>query len=242
MGRSANTPETHLPWPALIPGTLVRRYKRFLADVQLDGGRLVTAHCPNSGAMTACCEPGRTVYLSHHDTPRRKLKYTWEIIDMPTSLVGVNTMVPNRLVFQSVTAGRIDALGGYDHATREVTVGDHSRIDLMLHNNGQDRCYVEIKNCTLVNDGVARFPDAVTARGRKHLVALERLVAAGYRCAMFYLIQRMDARVFRPADHIDADYGRQLRHAVRKGVEIMAYDVSIDLKTIAIRRKIPCKI
>ena len=229
-------------WPALIPGKLVRRYKRFLADIDLDSGGRVTAHCANSGRMTACCEPGRPVYLSYHDNPKRKLKYTWELIHMPTSLVGVNTMVPNRLVYQSVTEGMIAELAGYDSAVREVKVGDHSRIDLLLSNGDHDRCYVEVKNCTLVEDRIGCFPDAVTSRGLKHLVVLQEQVAAGNRCAMFYLIQRMDAVVFRPADHIDPAYGRQLRRAVKNGVEIMVYDVHIDLQSITIRRKVPWEI
>jgi sugar fermentation stimulation protein A len=226
-------------WPELVPGTLIRRYKRFLADVRLESGQEVTAHCANSGRMTACCDPGRTVYLSRQDNPRRKLKYTWELIEMPSSLVGVNTMVPNRLVHQSVVSDTVSELVGYQDAIREVKVGKHSRIDLMLSGGDRDRCYVEIKNCTLVENGVARFPDAVTSRGLKHLVELEKLVAKGYRCVMFYLIQRMDARLFRPADDIDPAYGNELRRVVNSGVEMLAYDVFIDLSSIVLRRKVP---
>ncbi len=228
-----------LDWPKLIPGTLVRRYKRFLADVDLDSGEIVTAHCPNSGAMTACCDPGRRVYLSYHDNPRRKLKYTWELIKMPTSLVGVNTLVPNRLVFASLKAGEVPELSDYDKITSEVKTGLNSRLDLLLEKGESERCFVEIKNCTLVEDGLACFPDAVTARGLKHLVEMQRLVSSGDRCMMFYLIQRMDAEVFRPADHIDPAYGKELRQAAEHGVEIMVYDVRIDLEKIALNRKIP---
>jgi sugar fermentation stimulation protein A len=228
-----------LTWPKLIPGTLIRRYKRFLADVKLRDGTIVTAHCPNTGSMQACCEPGRPVYLSVHDNPKRKLKYTWEIISMPTSLVGVNTLVPNRLVYKSITDGLVDELKGYERVTREVKVGNHSRIDLMLANDDRDRCYVEIKNCTLVSEGEAFFPDAVTSRGLKHILELRSLVAKGYRSVMFYFIQRMDAGIFKSADHIDPDYGRELRQAVKKGVEVLAYDVSIDLSGIRLNRKIP---
>jgi len=229
-------------WPELVSGTLIRRYKRFLADVRLHSGEQVTAHCANSGRMTACCEPGRTVYLSRHDNPKRKLKYTWELIEMPTSLVGVNTMIPNRLVHQSVVSGAVEELGGYANAIREVNVGKHSRIDLLLSNSDRDRCYVEVKNCTLVENGVAHFPDAVTSRGLKHLVELETLVADGYRCVMFYLIQRMDATLFRPADTVDPAYGKQLRRVLKSGVEILVYDVSIDLSSISLDRKIPFEI
>ncbi len=228
-----------LKWPKLVRGTLVKRYKRFLADVRLDNGKMVTAHCPNTGSMKGCSESGQPVYLSLHDNPRRKLKYTWELIEMPTSLVGVNTLVPNRLVFQSAEAGLISELAGYEVVEREVKIGSNSRIDLRLSNCRKDRCYVEIKNCTLVENGVALFPDAVTSRGLKHLKELETLVRSGCRCVMFYFIQRMDARVFKPADHIDPAYGKGLQRAVNRGVEILIYDVCVDLTGIKLNRRIP---
>ncbi len=228
-----------LTWPDLIPGTLVRRYKRFLADVKLSSGETVTAHCPNSGAMLECSEPGRPVYLSYHDNPKRKLKYTWEIIEMPTSLVGVNTLVPNRLVKKTIEDGQIKELSGYNKVVAEVKAGAHSRLDLLLKDGKKQDCYVEIKNCTLVNDKVARFPDAVTSRGFKHLVELQRLVTEGYRCVMFYLIQRMDAALFQPADHIDPKYGEQLRTAIAHGVKILVFDVIIDMQSIRINNKLP---
>jgi len=227
-----------LPWPELFSGTLVKRYKRFLADVRLDDGSLVTAHCPNSGTMKACAEPGRPVYLSFHDNPKRKLKYTWEIIDMPDSLVGVNTMVPNRLVKQAIGDGLVRELKGYDRVVAEVKTGVGSRLDFLLEKDDGKNCFVEVKNCTLVEDGVARFPDAVTTRGRKHLVELQRLITEGNRGVMFFLVQRMDADAFSPADHIDPAYGQELRKAHRNGVEILVYDVSIDLKHIRLNRKI----
>lgn len=235
MGKSK---KSGLHWPDLIKGTLVKRYKRFLADVELENGETVTAHCPNSGSMTGCCEPGRPVYLSFHDNPKRKLKYTWELIDMPSSLVGVNTLVPNRLVKKSVEAELVKELAGYEKVESEVKAGENSRIDLMLSNGENDRCYVEIKNCTLVENGTAYFPDAVTSRGLKHLNELRNLVARGFRCAMFYLIQRADADLFKPADHIDPAYGDGLRLAVKNGVEVLVYDVDIDLKGIALNRAI----
>ena len=231
-----------LIWPKLIPGTLIKRYKRFLADVKLKDGTIVTAHCPNTGSMAGCSEPGRTVYLSTHDNPKRKYKYTWELIEMPTSLVGVNTLVPNRLVFESLKAGVVPELTGYEAVDREVKINDHTRLDFVLTDHNGLRCYGEIKNCTLVNDGVAAFPDAVTVRGLKHLTELEALVESGHRCSMFYFIQRMDARIFRPADHIDPEYGKGLRRAVRRGVEILVYDVYIDLKGIKLNRKIPIQL
>lgn len=227
-----------LPWPPLLRGTLVKRYKRFIAEVTLRNGRVVKAHCPNSGSMQACCQPGRPVYLSRSDNPKRKLKYTWELIEMPDSLVGVNTLVPNRLVAHAILAGQVSALAGYKALAREVKVGDHSRIDICLSSDQGQRCYVEVKNCTLVENGRACFPDAVTTRGLKHLHDLQNLVQAGHRAVMFYLIQRMDACSFAPADHIDPAYGQALRTAVKNGVEIVTYDVKIDLAQIRLNAPI----
>ena len=228
-----------LKWPELISGTLIKRYKRFITDVRLSDGKIVHAHCPNTGSMQGCCEPGRPVYLSLHDNSRRKLKYTWELIEMPTSLVGVNTLVPNRLVFESIKAGLVPELHGYDAVEREVKISNHSRIDLVLKSKNKPPCYVEIKNCTLVVGGVALFPDAVTARGLKHITELVALVNSGCRGVMFYFIQRTDARAFKPADLIDPEYGQALRRAVHRGIEILVYDVAIDLAGIKLNRKLP---
>ena len=227
-------------WPDLIRGTLIKRYKRFLADVRLESGDTVTAHCPNSGSMKACSEPGRPVYLSHHDNPKRKLKYTWEMIDMGSSLVGVNTNVPNKLVKSSIEAGMIPELAGYETVTPEVKVSDHSRLDLVLSDPDKGRCYIEIKNCSLVDRGHAQFPDAVTERGLKHIHELESLLQQGNRCVMFYLIQRMDADRFSPADHIDPAYGKGLRQAAKQGVETLVYDTAITTQGIIIGNKVPC--
>ncbi|MDX9818185.1 MULTISPECIES: DNA/RNA nuclease SfsA [Desulfococcus] len=226
----------------MIPGRLIKRYRRFLADVVLENGQAVTAHCPNSGKMTSCCEPGMPVYLSFHDNPKRKLKYTWEIIRMPTSLVGVNTLVPNRLVAASIGQGLVEELSGYASVQREASVGRNSRIDLLLSDGAGGRCYVEVKNCTWVQDGVASFPDAVTARGLKHLVELRRLAKKGDRCVMFYLIQRMDAEYFVPADEIDPKYGEGLRLAAKEGVEILVFDVVITLEWIRLNKRIPYRL
>lgn len=228
-----------LPWPELFPGKLIKRYKRFLADVELTDGREVTAHCPNSGSMKACSEPGRTVFLSYHDNPKRKLKYTWELIKMPESLVGVNTLVPNRLVSQSIKADAVKELTGFNSITSEVTTSKGTRLDLLLSNKENERCYVEIKNCSLVEDNIAFFPDAVTTRGLKHLVELQKLLAANCRSVIFYLVQRMDAGLFRPAAHIDDTYARELVKAKKNGVEILVYDVVIDLEKITLGKKLP---
>jgi len=227
-----------LKWSRLIQGTLIRRYKRFKAEVRLRNGHRVTAFCPNTGSMLGCSEPGRTVYLSRHNHPGRKLKYTWELIAMPSSLVGINTGVPNRLVKQAVAAGEVPELSGFEGIRSEVNYGNRSRIDLLLE-SGCSKCYVEIKNCTLVEEKTAYFPDAVTERGLKHLRDLQAEVRSGNRAVMFYLIQRMDAEVFSPADHIDPAYGKELRKAVKAGVEILAYDVNLDLSGIRLNRSIP---
>ncbi len=241
-------PEAVLPWPPLTRGVLLKRYKRFIADVRLDNGEIVTAHCANSGRMTSCCEAGRPVYLSFHDNPRRKLKYTWELIEMPSTiggapaLVGVNTVIPNRLVAASLRARAVPELAAYSEVRTEVKVGNGSRLDIRLDGEGLPPCFVEVKNCTLVTDGLAQFPDAVTTRGHKHLVELQRLVAEEMRCCMFYFIQRMDAQRFEPAAQIDGAYAAELARAVENGVEILVYDVRIDLKKIALRRSLPYRI
>ena len=227
-----------LKWPRLTQGILIKRYKRFMADVKLRNNHVVTAHCPNSGSMKACCDPGRTVYLTRHNKPSRRLKYTWEMIDMGTSLVGVNTIVPNRLTKAAVLAGDVPELAGYETVRSEVKYGNNSRIDILLE-NGTGHCFVEVKNCTLVTEGLARFPDAVTSRGFKHLVELQEQVKQGDRAVMFYLIQRMDADRFEPADHIDPAYGQELRKAVQNGVEILVYDVAINLEGIRLNQAVP---
>jgi sugar fermentation stimulation protein A len=231
-----------LSWPPLVRGVLLKRYKRFMADVRLDSGETVTAHCANSGRMTSCCEAGRPVFLSTHDNPRRKLKYTWELIEMATSLVGVNTGMPNRLVAAALRKRAVPELAAYTIVTTEVSVNGTSRLDIRLDGEGLPPCFVEVKNCTLVTQGVARFPDAVTSRGRKHLVELQRLVADGARGLMFYFIQRMDAERFEPAKEIDPAYAAELARAMAGGVEVLAYDVRIDLNKIALGRPLPCRI
>jgi sugar fermentation stimulation protein A len=242
MTRQNGTDNSGLAWPHLIRGKLVKRYQRFLADVKLDDGRQVTAHCANSGRMTGCSQSGRPVYLSYHDNPRRKYNYTWELIRMPDAWVGVNTLVPNRLVAHAISNGHLSELNGYEKVMREVTVDSHTRLDLKLSAKGRRDCFIEVKNCTLVEQGHAMFPDAPTIRGQKHLTALERLNKKGARAVIFFLVQRTDAQVFSPADQIDPEYGRLLRRVVKAGVNVLAYDVHIDLKYIAVRRALPIRL
>ncbi len=242
MSAAKTTPAAGHPWPPLIRGRLVRRYQRFLADVILDNGQAVTAHCPNSGRMTGCSQPGQPVFLSYQNNPKRKLKYRWELIEMPTSLVGVNTLVPNRLLADAIRSGLVPAFKAYTDVFSEVTVNQHTRLDLKLTAVDLPECYIEIKNCTLVEGPWAMFPDAPTTRGQKHLQVLTALKNSGLRAVIFFLIQRSDARRFKPADRIDPEYGRQLRHAAAQGVEIMAYDTVIDLERIRLGRPLPCRL
>jgi sugar fermentation stimulation protein A len=224
---------------SLIPGILIRRYKRFLADIELENGEIITAHCPNSGSMRTCQTPGWKVMLSFHDNPSRKYKHTWEMVHNGICWIGINTGVPNRIVEEAIKNGRIESLEGYSEMKLEVRYGKNSRIDFFLQNDKQ-KCYVEVKNVTLVEeDGCYYFPDAVTERGRKHLYELIEMVGQGHRSVMFYLIQRNDGSVFKPASHIDPKYSESLREALNRGVEIMVYQAEVTPESIVIKEKIP---
>ena len=209
----------------LLSGTLIKRYKRFLADVRLGDGREITVHCPNSGTMKTCAEPGRPVIVSDSQNPARKLRYTWEMIQMGRTWVGVNTMNPNAAVPEFIKAGKIPELAGYASLKREVKYGKNSRIDALLSGGAKARpeCYVEIKNTTMRDGNFAAFPDACTERGQKHLEELTRMVEQGKRAVMFFFIGRSDCKHFRPADEIDPRYGAALRLAAARGVELLAY-------------------
>ena len=224
--------------PPLVKGTLIRRYQRFLADVRLQNGKTITASCPNTGRMTTCGEPGSLIYMSQNDNPNRKYQYTWELTQTEKSLVGINTNVPNKVVYRSLKKGQIAELEGYKDIRKEIKYGENSRIDLLLL-NGKEQCYVEVKNVTLVEDGVARFPDAVTTRGTKHLNELMAMVEAGHRATMFYFIQREDATLFKPADDVDPVYAETLREAHKKGVEIIVYDAKVTLEEVLLGKPIP---
>lgn len=203
-----------------VYGTLIRRYQRFLADVRLDGGEVVCAHCPNTGRLTGCAEPGQRVALSFHPSPTRKYPYTWEMVFNGRCWVGIHTGRANRLAEDLIRSGRLPQLGGYAGIRREVPCGGESRIDLLLEDYGR-RCYVEVKNVTLVlEDGRYAFPDAVTLRGQKHLRSLMGAVDAGHRAAMLFVIQRTDGEGFRAAREIDPRYAALLNEAAAAGVEI----------------------
>jgi sugar fermentation stimulation protein A len=221
----------------LIRGTLVQRYKRFLADVRLPDGSVVTAHCTNTGSMMGCREPGSIVYLSRCANPNRKLLYTWELVRVNKIWVGINTLHPNRLVAHAIEAGIIEELRGFDIVRREVVTRPGTRLDLCLEGkNGS--CFVEVKNVTLVVDGAAAFPDAVSERGTKHLKELMRLKRKGHRAALVFVIQRSDCDYFRPADEIDAEYGRWLRRAAAVGVEVLPYRAKVTSKEIILTERL----
>jgi sugar fermentation stimulation protein A len=225
----------------LIRGTLIQRYKRFLADVRLANGEVVTAHCTNTGSMMGCKEPGSAVYISRSDNLNRKLLYTWELISANNTWVGINTLHPNRLVPEAVEAGVIAELSGYPTIRREVKVSAHSRLDLCLE-GANGNCFVEVKNVTLAVNGTAAFPDAVSERGTKHLKELMRLRRQGHRAAIVFVIQRGDCEYFRPADEIDQEYGRWLRRAINAGVEALPYRAKVTPKEILLTEKIAVKI
>ncbi|MGE5306556.1 MAG: DNA/RNA nuclease SfsA [Alphaproteobacteria bacterium] len=210
----------------LVHGTLVQRYKRFLADVQLLNGTTVIAHCTNTGSMMGCQTPGSAVCISRCDRPGRRLAYTWEMIRVNGGWVGINTLVPNRLVAEGIEAGAVHELLGYSSIRREVCTRQGVRLDIGL-DGPCGLCFVEVKNVTLAIDGMAAFPDAVSARGTKHLQELIRLKRKGHRSALIFVIQREDCVGFRPADEIDPKYGHWLRCAMKAGVEIFPYQAKV---------------
>ncbi len=225
----------------LLEGRLLKRYQRFLADVELADGSTVTAHCPNTGSMLGCKEPGSRVWLSAAANPQRKLPYTWEIVEaLPEVLVGVNTGLSNRLAEEAIANGAIAELQGYSRIRREVRFGaENSRVDLLLEGDGPS-CYVEVKNVTAaVEDGIAIFPDAVSERGAKHLRELAAMAEAGQRAVLCFCVQRRDVAEVRPADAIDPVYGRTLREALGRGMEAIAYRAAVSPEGIALRHPLP---
>lgn len=229
----------------LVRGTLIKRYKRFMADVTLEDGTVVTAHCANSGSMLSVNEPGSEVWLSPARNPDRKLKWTWELIRVADTLVGINTSHPNAIVTEAVTAGAVPELTGYASARREVKYGKNSRIDLLLEDEAKGLCYVEVKNVTMRRDldgGPVEFPDGVTARGTKHLGELADMVAEGHRAVMFYLVQREDGDAFTIAGDIDPDYQAALKDARAKGVEAICYRCRLTPEEITVGAPVPLEI
>ena len=228
----------------LLRGRLQRRYKRFLADVELDSGETITCTCPNTGSMIGLVTPGAAVWLSESDSPTRKYRHTWELVEHDLgkgpAIVGINTNHPNKLVSEAIEQGRIAPLKGYASLRREVKYGKNSRIDILLEDEKKGACYVEIKNVHMMRrHGLAEFPDSVTARGAKHLAELANMVAAGHRAVMMFLIQRGDAAKLSLARDIDATYGEAFEAAVTAGVEVLAYRCTVTPEGIEVDRKIP---
>lgn len=223
----------------LVRGTLIRRYKRFLADIVLDSGEEIIAHVANSGAMLGTNTPGMEVWLTPATNPARKLAWNWELCRVDGALVGVNTAHPNGIAAEAIAAGLIPELAGYATIRREVKYGRNSRIDLLLEAPGRPTCYVEVKNVHLKRGPLAEFPDAVTVRGAKHLMELREMVAGGARAVMLYLVQREDCGGFAPAADIDPAYAEGLRAAMGDGVEAICYTCKMSLEGITIGERLP---
>jgi len=228
----------------LVPATLVRRYKRFLADVVLPDGEEITVHVANPGAMMGLAAPGARVWLSRSDKPGRKLPYSWELVEVDLGagleLVGVNTAHPNPLVAEALAAGSIAALVGYPQLRREVRYGANSRVDWLMGAEGKPACYVEVKNVHLMRTkGLAEFPDSVTARGAKHLDELAAMVAAGHRAVMLFLIQIASAQRFAIARDIDSRYAAAFDRARAQGVEALAYRCTLSAAGIEVDAAVP---
>ena len=223
----------------LIAARLIRRYKRFLADVRLPDGTEAMAHCPNPGSMMGMADEGIKIWLEPNDDPRKKLKYGWRLIEQDDGhFVGVDTGVPNRVVGPALLAHQIAGLPPYDAVRAEVKYADKSRIDFLL--SGAVDTYVEVKSVTLSRTaGLAEFPDSVTARGAKHLEALTQMVAQGHRAVMFYMVQRTDCAALSLAADIDPAYAAAFARATKAGVQVLAYDCEIDPKGVTLRRPIP---
>ncbi len=222
----------------LVHGTLIKRYKRFLADIRLKDGEVVTAHCPNTGTMLSCSEPQSRVCLSTSDNPKRKYPYTLEMVMDNSTWVGVNTAKTNKLVVEAITKKQIAEFQEFDTLKTEVKVSPHSRLDLLVTNKASST-FIEIKNCSLSIDGCAMFPDAVTARGTKHLKELISLKEQGNKACIFFLIQRMDADRFSPASHIDPVYAQALLDADKAGVMLLAYQARVSPESIDVVRSLP---
>lgn len=224
----------------LIRGVLLRRYQRFLADVRMDSGESVTANCPNTGSMRGVNEPGSRVWLSRSHNPKRKLAWTWEMVEVASGgLVGIHTGRANGLVREALEAGLIPELAGYGGLKPEARLSPRSRTDLLLDFSGRP-CFVEVKNLTAaVADWEGFFPDAVSERAHKHLEELAGVVARGARAAVVFCVQREDVVRVRPADHIDPVFGRALRDGAKAGVELYALGARLTPASITLERRLP---
>lgn len=223
----------------LISGILIKRYKRFLADIKLDDGTEVTVHCANPGAMMGITIPGSKVLLSKSDNPKRKLPLTWEMVEIDGVWIGVNTSNPNPIVYQALLNNQIAALSGYKNIQPEVKYGKNSRIDFLLTDGPTQMCLVEVKNVHLIrSENIAEFPDCVTARGAKHQQELLEQVQNGVRCVVLYVVQRGDAKFFKVANDLDKVYGQAALQAYKCGVEMLAYSCDMSNQGINLKQKL----
>ena len=225
--------------PPLQRGVLVKRYKRFLADVVLDSGQEVTAHCVNTGAMLGIKDPGTIVYLSHSPSPTRKLAYTYEMAAVDNTLVGANTSHPNKLVYTALQNQKLEPFKAYRDVKREAKINDKTRLDFLLKEDGLPDCYVEVKNVHYKDGEIARFPDSVTTRGAKHMMELLELKQQGFRCAVVYVVQRDDCAEFGLASKIDPDYAKATIEAYHGGVELYAYSCNLTPNSITLSQLLP---
>lgn len=225
----------------LIPATLIRRYKRFLADARLEDGREITAHCANPGSMMGLKDEGTRIWLEPNDDPKKKLKFGWRLVEHANGhFTGVDTSVPNRALKAALLAKEIPELASYDTVRPEVKYGQNSRIDFLLTNPGMPDLYVEVKSVTLSRAAQkAEFPDSVTARGAKHLAELAEVTRQGARAMMFYLVQRTDCDHVTLADDIDPAYAAAFDTAMAAGVDVLAYDCCISPQSVKIGRRLP---
>lgn len=232
-----------LPGP-LLQGKLIKRYKRFLADIELSGGKVITAHCANPGSMMGVAIPGARAWVSEHHNEKRKLPYSWQLVEVDKTLIPVNTSNPNKIAEEAIHARIIPELTGYDEVRREVKYGEASRIDLLLSGGRRvGPCYVEVKNVHLSrSSGIAEFPDSVTKRGARHLQELCGVKEQGARAVMLFIVQRSDCRVFRPAFDLDPGYGAALKSAAAKGVETLCYDCEVSLSEVVLRRALEIRL
>lgn len=228
---------------ALLEGRLIKRYKRFLSDIELSTGEVIVAHCPNTGSMKRCQQDNARVWVSESNNPKRKLAYTWELVEVDEQhLACINTGYPNKLVGEAIANGVVSELVGYSEQKAEVKYGEKSRIDWLLTGTDGRKCYVEVKNVTLLEeDGLGYFPDAVTERGRKHLYELANMVEEGHRAVMFFCVSHTGIDSVTPATHIDPKYAQAFVEVIERGVEVLAYQVSIDPQGMLVTHSVPVK-
>lgn len=227
----------------LLEGRLIKRYKRFLSDIELSTGEVIVAHCPNTGSMKRCQQDNARVWVSESNNPKRKLAYTWELVEIDEQyLACINTGYPNKLVGEAIANGVVSELTGYAEQKAEVKYGENSRIDWLLTGDDGRKCYVEVKNVTLLEeDGQGCFPDAVTERGRKHLYELASMVEEGHRAVMFFCVSHTGIDSVTPAAHIDPKYAQAFVEVVERGVEVIAYQVAIDPQGMLVTHSVPVK-